>query len=61
MEYPECVSVLHHSSANTGWHLCQMSVISVIMKQSVDTYSVVSIVVKQLKGTYALVSTETVY
>lgn len=38
-----------------------MSVISVIMKQSVDTYSAVSIVVKQSKGTYALVSTETVY
>jgi glucosamine 6-phosphate synthetase-like amidotransferase/phosphosugar isomerase protein len=38
-----------------------MSVISLIMKQSVDTYSVVSIVVKQLKGTYALVGTETVY
>jgi len=54
------VSVLHQSSANTGLHLCQMSVISVIMKQSVDTYSAVSIVVKQSKGTYALVSTETV-
>jgi len=38
-----------------------MSVISVIMKQSVDTCSMVSTVVKQLKGTYALVSTETLY
>lgn len=35
MKYPEHVSVLHMSSTNRGWHLCQMLVISVIMKQSV--------------------------